>query len=133
MKAMFDIKGFEDYIEALQKAGKDIDLVSRDALRESGEMLQAAIIARVPVDTGNLKDHIKIKTPSVEGHYNYVEVGVIHDAAYTDKETMIGAIAVEFGSTRMAARPYVRPAISSKKAAVKRLIQQRLKAAGLVD
>ena len=96
-------------------------------------MFRAAMVARVPVDSGNLRDHIKIFTPSAEGDYNYVAVGIIRHLDYTDRETAIQAISVEFGSVRMAAHPFIRPAVRATRAPVERLIRERLKAAELVD
>ena len=133
MKSSFNVSGLENYLEVLQNAEKDINLVAREALGEAAQIIQSAMLSRVPFDTGNLKNHIKIKTPSREGNYNYVEIGIIHDAAFTDKKTAIYARVIEFGSATVAARPYIRPAISSKRAAVTNLIRERLKKAGLVD
>ena len=133
MKSKFEIKGTEAYLEALQKAGRDIDLVSRGALKEAGEILKADMISRVPIDTGNLMRHIKIFTPSREGHFNYIVVGIIHDLDYTDERTAIQANAIEFGSVHAAAQPFIRPAIRAKRAAIMRLIRERLQAAKLVD
>lgn len=133
MKSKFEIKGLEEYLQTLEKAGVDINLVSRGALKECGELLQSAMKSRVPVDTGNLQDHIRIKTPTVEGDYNYVFVGIIHDAAYTDAKTAIQANAVEYGSTRMNAKPFVRPAINASRSRVNNIVKERLKNAGLVD
>jgi HK97 gp10 family phage protein len=137
MKSNFEVTGLEAYLEALQKAGKDVDLVARAALAEAGTQLQSEMIRRVPVKTGihtqNLKDHIKIFTPAGEGHYNYVAVGFIRDARYTDKETMIQANSVEFGTPHSEALPFIRPAVRAKKASLLNLMRERLKAAGLVD
>lgn len=133
MKSKFEVTGLEAYLDVLQKAEVDINLVSRAALKEVGEMFRSAMVARVPVDTGNLRDHIRIFTPSAEGNYNYVAVGIIRDASFTDRETAIQANVVEFGSVNMAARPFIRPAVRAKRAAAQRLIRERLKAASLVD
>lgn len=137
MKSSFEVSGMEAYLDALQKAGKDIDLVSRAALREAGEILQAEMIRRVPVKTGrktrNLIEHIRIFTPSGEGHYNYVFVGIIHKRLYTDKATAIQANAVEYGSVHNPAMSFVRSTIRAKKAAIVRLIREHLQAARLVD
>ena len=132
-KAKLTLTGLDDYLDALQRADKDINQVARAALAEVGGILQSAMIDRVPVDSGNLRDHIKIKTPTKEGDFNYVEVGIIHDVNYTDKQTAIQAIAVEFGSVKMKAQPFVRPAIASSKNVVNNLVRDRLKCAGLVD
>ena len=134
MKSKFEVKGLEDYLEVLQKTGQDINIVSRSALQEAAQILKSAMISRVPVgETKNLRDHILIFTPSAEGDFNYVIVGIIMDIGYTDAKTAIYANSVEFGSVHAGARPYIRPAIRSTKSAITRLIRDRLKAASLID
>ncbi len=133
MKSAFEITGLEEYLDALQRAGEDINKISREALAEASEILVAEMKARVPIDTGNLLEHIKIKVPSGEGNYNYREIGIIYDPAFTDRETSIQARAVEFGSVHAAAQPFIRPAIRAKRAAIIKLIREHLRRAGLVD
>lgn len=137
MKASLTITGMDDYFSALEKAEKDINTVSREALAEVGAMLQSEMIGRVPsgkgINTEKLKSVIKIKTPTVEGNYNYVFVGVIHDLAYTDAGMAIHANIVEFGSVHTQAHPFIRPAVSSKRGAVRSRVQARLRMTGLID
>jgi HK97 gp10 family phage protein len=120
-------------MENLTKAGVDINKVSREALAEAGSMLQSAMLSRVPIKNGNLASHIKIKTPTAEGNYNYCEVGIIYDLAYTDKKTSIQARAIEFGTIYAPAQPFIRPAIRALRGAITGLILSRLQAAELVD
>jgi len=133
MKSAFNITGFEDYVADLVNAGIKINQVSREALAEASDILLAEMRARVPIDSGNLLDHITVKVPSAEGNYNYREIGIIYDLDYTDKKTSIQARAVEFGSVYMAAQSFIRPAIRSKRSVITNLIRNRLKAAELVD
>lgn len=133
MKTAFQMTGLEDYLDALQRAGEDIDKISREALAEASEILVADMKARVPVDTGNLLSHITIKVPTAAGHYNYREIGIIYDLAYTDKKTSIQARAVEFGSIHMAARPFIRPAIRANKTRILEIFRRSLQSKGLID
>jgi HK97 gp10 family phage protein len=133
MKSAFQITGFEEYAEKLVRAGLKINQVSRDALDEASKIILAEMQSRVPVDTGNLLNHLTIKTPTREGDYNYREIGIIYDLAYTDKKTSIQARTVEFGSVHMAARPFIRPAIRAVRSEVVNLIKSRLAEAGMVD
>lgn len=131
MKATWELTGFEEYIAKLAGATDGINQVSRQALAESGKILQAAIVARCPSE--KLKPYIKIHTPSGAGDYNYVAVGYVRDIAYTPKEIAVAANSVEFGSVHNAPMPHVRPAVGALRATVKNLIASRLKAAGYVD
>ena len=130
MKAKLTVTGLDDYLLALHKAGEDINKISREALGEAGEVLQAEMKRRVPVDTGNLRDHIEIFTPSGEGDFNYVRVGIV---GLPDKQTAKQAIAVEFGSVHQASQSYIRSAVRAKRAVIMNLIRERLKTAGMVD
>jgi HK97 gp10 family phage protein len=113
-------KGFEEYFEALQKAGKDIDAAADKALLTGAKVVQVEMQRLAPVLTGNLKDHIKIKGPVQDGNEHYIEVGVIHDLAFTDKRTAIYAAVQEYGSSDTPAHPYIRPGIDySKREAIK--------------
>ena len=133
MKSAFQITGLEEYLDALHRAGENINNISRDALAVASEILVNDMKSNVPIDTGNLLDHIKIKVPTAEGNYNYREIGIIHDIEYTDEKTAIQARAVEFGSVNMSARPFIRPAISKNRRLIMNIFRNRLKAAGLVD
>jgi hypothetical protein len=131
MKLKWELTGLDDYYNALQAAGKNINTVSREGLAEAGRMLQSAMVARCPSD--KLKPYIKIYTPSVEGTYNYVAVGYVHDLAYTPADIAVAANSVEFGSVHNAPMPHIRPAVSAMRSAVNNLIAAKLKAAGLID
>jgi HK97 gp10 family phage protein len=133
MKSAFEITGFEEYYEVLTKASVDVNLISREALAEASEILLADMQARVPVDTGNLREHLRIHVPSGEGDFNYREIGILHHRFFTDKKTAIYARVVEFGSIYVGARSYIRAAIRAKRAQILNLFYQRLKARGLVD
>lgn len=131
MKSAFQITGFEEYFDSLRKAGEDINKVSREALAEVGNMLEGEMKSRC--ESEELKQIITQYVPSGTGDYNYRRIGIIHDLSYTTKRQMIKAIVIEFGGVHWAARPFIRPAIRAKRAAAMKLIQDRLRAAALVD
>jgi HK97 gp10 family phage protein len=91
------LSGIEEYLERVAQAGRDVDEAAARALLEGAEVIQEAQRALAPVDTGNLREHIQIKGPEQDGNYIFVEVGVIHDRAFTDAKTDRYAKAQEFG------------------------------------
>lgn len=107
IKTRLTTKGFAEYLERLQKAGKDIDRVSDQALKAGGEIILTGMKTRVPKDTHNLENAIKIDGPHQDGNFHYVEVGVI-DA---DADTARYGNVQEFGSAHTPAQPYVRPTL----------------------
>jgi len=131
MKAAWEVQGLEDYMDMLKEAGKQVNVVSREALAEVGQELQAEMQIRCKVD--KLLPYIKIYTPQREGDYNYVAVGFVHDLAYTPAWAAILANVIEFGSVHNAAMPFIRPAVRAMRSAVNAKIAARLKAATLVD
>jgi hypothetical protein len=136
MKSSMRFSGLDTYIEELQKAGKDIDLVSRDALHEIAEELQTTMFSKCP--TNDLLPYIRIRTPSGEGHFNYVNVGILYDADLTPADVMRKAIAIEFGhiavnGTHVSAMPFIRPSISTMKSRALGIAKMHLSAAQLID
>ena len=137
MKTSFTINGFTEYIEFLERQPKEMNLVARSTLAEIGTMLQSGMISRVPtgkgINTEKLKEVINIKTPTKEGDYNYIWVGVIHELNYTSAHMAIHANIVEFGSIHSEAHPFIRPTIYGMQSQIQNLIRTRLQAAGLID
>lgn len=105
VRSKITTKGFEEYLEKLQKAGKDIDRVSDQALSAGGEILLAGMMTRVPVDTHNLSNHLAVDGPKTDGNFHYIWVGIVNP----DAETARYGNVQEYGSAHTAAQPYIRP------------------------
>lgn len=101
-------KGFEQYLERLAQAGRDIDQVSDEALIQGGEILLNGMKTRVPKgETHNLEKSLKVDGPHQDGNFHFVEVGVIDASADVSRY----GNAQEFGTANMAAQPYIRPTL----------------------
>jgi HK97 gp10 family phage protein len=98
-------------LETLGKMGGDIDAAAAGALRAGAEVLLGGMYERVPVDKGNLRDHLRVAQPARDGNTHSVMVGVIG----ADAETARYAHAQEYGTSSMPAQPYVRPAVDTLK------------------
>jgi len=131
MRARFDLKGFDEYFEAIQKVGIDIDAAAQRALGAGAEVLHTEMDVLVPKDTGNLQDHIVIDGPFQDGNVSWVEVGVVN----ADAETAIYANVQEYRSPSKHIKPqsYIRAAVDRKAAAAKKAIRESLKSEGFVD
>lgn len=139
MKARFDLKGFEKYLEELTKAGVDIDAAADRALEKGSQVLHTEMQLLVPVGQaaegdehpGNLKRNITVEGPFRDGNLHYVLVGV----SSKDAETAIYGNVQEYGSPgkNIPAQPYIRPALDSKRAAYKKAVKESLVAEGLVN
>jgi len=101
-------KGFEEYLEKLAKASKDIDRVVPEALSSGGDVLLHGMKRRVPKDTHNLEQNLICTQPARDGNFHYVEVGLNKNA---DAETNRYGNVQEFGSSDTQAQPYIRPTL----------------------
>lgn len=127
----FTLDGLNDYFEQLARAGEDVDAVAAEVIAEGGFEMQAEMQSLVPIDTGNLYEHIQMDGPKQEGNFTFVDVGVIHVASQTDAETARYGNVMEYGSATTAAQPYIRPALKRKKGVVKQAMQKVLTRFGL--
>lgn len=119
MRAKLDVSGLQDYANKLVKAGADIDAAADQALTDAAQILYASILPRIPVDTGNLRDHLVINGPirSDNRHYVYVEIDL------QDREQMLYAVYQEFGTARHPARSYIRTGVQSAKSRASKAMQ----------
>ncbi len=137
MKSTFNVSGMEVYIENLMKAGKDVDLVAREVLAEVAKDMHSEMLSKCPTDS--LLEYIRIHTPTSEGHYNYVNVGILYGLEYTPGDVMRKANAIEYGHIKrngkgnVAPIPFIRPAVIKGRAKLNQLAEQKFKAAGLAD
>lgn len=123
-----ELSGLANYLEDLARAGQDVDAAVQRALPKGADQILPEMKTLVPKDTHNLEAHLSIEGPHREGNFSYVEIGIIT----ADKETAIYGNVQEFGSSSVAAQPYIRPSLKSKKAAAMRAMKESLKSEGLV-
>ena len=127
----FMLTGISGWLEDLAQASGDIDGSVKEVLVDAASEVQAEMRNLVPIDTGNLYEHIQVLGPYQEGNFSYVDVGVIHDRSFTDADTAIYGNVMEYGSARTAAQPYIRPALKRKKGVMKKALQRLLQKYGL--
>jgi HK97 gp10 family phage protein len=92
---------------------KDLDWVSAE--KDGVQIIVDTAKGLVPVDTGALQDSIRME---VEGETVNAVAGGIDDVDY--------ALHVEFGTVKMAAQPYMRPAVDITKKQVTQAIFDNL-------
>lgn len=92
----FNTNGFDDIVRALEQKASTIEAETKQAVKEAGYKTERDMKAYTPVDTGTLRR--SIHTDMVNDFT--AEVGTnIEYAAF-----------VEFGTSKMAAQPFVTPA-----------------------
>lgn len=97
MRRVLEISGYREALEGMLRIVVTIPSATQEALEETAEEIVADAKRIVPVRTGRLRDSIGV----AEIKEDSVEIKTI--ASY--------AGALEFGNSRMLARPYLRPAI----------------------
>lgn len=109
---------FKDNSKAVKAA---LEAAILEALQGIGEAAEKHAKEKAPVDTGNLRDHIR------------------HMVVEDDKSVLIGtydeevpyALYVEVGTHKMAAQPFLKPAAADHKGEYRKIIEDALKNNGL--
>jgi HK97 gp10 family phage protein len=118
MKSSFTMKGLDGYLEAFVNAGHDVDQVVTDVLVEAAPIAEAELVSQLRKTsetwTGETAASIASSSVKKEGNFFFIEL----TAGGKDAP---GAFFKEFGNTRQAAEPFLRPAF-------RKLRQSKLKA-----
>lgn len=130
MRAKLSLKGMEEYLETIAKAGGDVDAACADALKAGAEVAVDGMRRRVAVDTGNLKDSLRVSDVQQDGNTISVEMGLLSG---TEAATARYGNAQEFGSSSMPAHPYIRPTMAEDKNKITTAMKQSLQENGFVD
>lgn len=127
--------GAKAHVSRLKKlAGPDMTRYVGKALFASGEMIQ--VEAQIGITTGAVsgKNHV----PSAPGQYPNQDTGVLGNNIETvQKEPLLVEVssnapysaALEFGTSRMAARPFMSTARDAKRKEAEQLVKQAVAAA----
>ena len=129
VRAKLETKGFAEYLERIVQAGRDVDQAADQALLAGGEVLLSGMQRRVPKDTHNLEQHLTIDGPHQDGNFHYIQVGIDRS---TDAETARYGNAQEYGTSSMAAQPYIRPTIDTDYRRARAEMKGSLEQAGII-
>jgi HK97 gp10 family phage protein len=109
MGASISFEGFDDFLSNLQQLGENASMVEGKALKAGAAVLQESMKKRAPrsPDTKeHAADHISISKVKMRDGARYVLVGVER----TDNSKWFYLKFHEFGTSKMAARPWAAPA-----------------------
>jgi hypothetical protein len=137
-RGKFELKGLDEYLEAIQQAGIDVDEACAEAISESADILVDGMQDLVPKDTHNLEQNLGRTEPQRDGNLTFVEVGLIGGGGYApDADTARYGNAQEYGYQRggkfYPPRSYVRAGFDRTKGKVRAKQREVLKAKGMVD
>lgn len=113
------LKGLDDYLEAVDQAGHDVDDAAERAVCAGGDVAEEGMQRRAPVGKppkdkhpGLLRKTIRRSAPEREGNTVSVDVGVLRDAP---AEVARYGNVQEFGSVHQPAQSYVRKTMDEDK------------------
>lgn len=96
--------GMQELLRQLEQVGSEAERIKKDALLAGAEVIQQAASEKAPRDTGKLAENIVISDINEDGT---VDIGPDRDRFY--------GLFLEFGTTKMAARPFLQPAFEENK------------------
>ena len=136
VRTSFDLRGLDEYLDAVARAGNDVDEAVAEALDESAEILLTEMKVRVPKDTRNLERHLEKTETKRDGNFTFVEVGLGAET-YPDADTARYGNAQEYGYRRGGTfyqpQSYIRTSWDKKKSLVFRRQRESLQRKGFVD
>lgn len=98
------LEGMQELLSRLGRIGAEAEQVKKDALQAGAEVVQQAASEKAPKRTGALAENIVISDITEDGT---VDIGPDRDRFY--------GFFLEFGTSKMAARPFLQPAFEENK------------------
>ena len=118
-----ELSGVDEILNRLQQIGANVSRLENQALRNAAEPVLEDAKANAPVRTGKLKEGLKISSIKTKEGMKYVLVGVDK----SDNSKIFYGKFVEFGTTKMSARPFLGPAYEKNKREIVETIKDTLK------
>ncbi|MGJ7044648.1 HK97-gp10 family putative phage morphogenesis protein [Thermoanaerobacterium thermosulfurigenes] len=118
-----EITGLDEILKNLEQKGINVSRLENQALKNAGEIIKESAKQKVHVSKYNeehIRDHIDVSNVKTKDDVKYIEVGV-------DKELSWRAKFVEWGTSKMQARPFLQPAYEENIEAVQEEIAKTLK------
>jgi len=104
-KIKIDVDGIDDVLREFDRFDRESRENLRKAVRRNANALRKAIRGRAPVDTGNLRNSIRAK---------YEKDGFGADVGPTRPKGSHAHL-LEFGTVKMAAKPFITPAAEEQR------------------
>lgn len=123
---MTEIKGLEQLISKLNNLPEKLEKkVIRAAVRKGAILVRNKAREKVPVKTGTLKKSIKIRSNRVANGIISFKIGPTNDKK-KGTDVFYGRF-IEFGTSKMAAKPFMRPALDESETEVLNVVIDNIK------
>ncbi|AWZ48454.1 hypothetical protein C3495_06325 [Clostridiaceae bacterium 14S0207] len=123
--ADMELEGMDSLISKIENMGKVGTKIENNALKKAGQIIVDEAKNNVSVRTGNLKEGLKVSGVRKKGGKKFVLAGIQKG----DNSKIFYGKFLEFGTSKMSARPFMVPAYESKKEEAKEIIKQEIKKA----
>ena len=118
MKPTFDTKELKQFAKDIMKIDGGVKKVLKPIVDSIGEKLLTDVKNRVPKDTGNLKDNVKLTKHRTTNTRASATISVRKDAWYGNQ--------VELGTGKMVAQPFLRPAVDDNESEYTKEMQDKI-------
>lgn len=127
MSVKMEVDGLDNIINRLESMGKSGSRLEGESLKVAGEVIveeaRNNLESHGNVRTGKLKEGLKVGKVRKKGIRKYVEVGITKE---DNSENFYGKF-LEWGTSKMSAKPFLIPAYENKKNEAKKIIIDELK------
>ncbi len=123
-----EVIGLNKLLMRIKEIEDDLDPVTEAELKEMAEIARDLAKIYVPIQTGSLQGSIRIQSHTKTGGLH--SIGVSAGGYVTNPKTgrkVDYAAHVEYGTSRMMARPYMRPALDACRRTILKLIKEGLR------
>nr|WP_208461159.1 HK97-gp10 family putative phage morphogenesis protein [Clostridium botulinum] len=118
-----ELDGMDNLIRKVEDMGKAGTRIENKALKKAGELIVEEAKNNVPVKTEKLKKGLKVSGVRKKGGNKFVLAGIQKG----DNSKIFYGKFLEFGTSKMKARPFMGPAYESKKNEAKEVIKDELR------
>lgn len=125
MSADMEVKGMDELIERIKEMGPKSSKIQNQALRKAAEpILEDAVSTKAFKDrSGDGREGIKIGRPKSKGDTKYILVGIDK----SDVSEIFYMKFIEYGTSKLPARPFLRPALLRNKDKAYEIMREELK------
>lgn len=111
MSVELDFSDIEKFQKRLEELGRKGSKIENEALIAGAKVINDEIIKNAPERTGKAKTHLKVNPVKKEKGIKVVKVGITRE----DNSQAFYLKFHEYGTSKMSARPFMRPAFERKK------------------
>lgn len=111
MKVDLDFSSIDTFQKRLEELGRKGTKIENEALLAGAEVVNKEIVRNAPEKTGRAKQFLKVSKVTKEKGIKVVKVGISRE----DNSEAFYLKFHEYGTSKMSARPFMRPAFERKR------------------